>query len=456
MTKNTSNALRQQCPICGTTQPIAARHCTTCGAALSGTPAAIPVQARSRAADRRSPTAITTASLPTRSNWAHDESDLYEGALPAMPRSGLLALIVALALIIGAGILIARSITQQRQDAIAALPTRTATEGAYPTNTPHPTLTLLVIPSTLDLPTITPTIVPPTITATRGPCTQKAQAGDTLSGLAARCGQYSMAVIPTILFDNQMSDPAQLRAGQIVQIPWPTSTGQVVIAANAAASPTPSSNEATLPPGVTWYTVKDKDDAISVAFRFHTTIQFIHDLNPEIADSFSQCDYGQPAGGATCTVQLSIGQRLRVPAPTPTPTRSPIPNGRETAAPSLSPTLNLPYLDKPGDNMLYVLSEQPTLRWGGTGTLGAGQAYLLAVTDVTMGKRYAVVTSGISFQVPIAWQPNDGSRHVYQWSVSIVNSVQQSVMTPITVTPSGSATSSPYSTGVRTFTWQGP
>jgi hypothetical protein len=248
---------------------------------------------------------------------------------------------------------------------------------------------------------------------------------------------------------NDMTDAAQLQVGQTVRIPWPTPTGATGGQAIAVGKGTPTvqavSNEPTLPAGVAWYTVLKGDSAISIAYKFHATIKILHDLNPEIASDFSQCDYGLPAGGQTCSVRLSEGERLRVPIPLPTPTMSPTPNGSETATPLASATFDAPYLVGPGDNMLYGPAEFPVLRWGASGALLPGQVYLVTVQDVTANVTYQVTTTDTSYQVSYDWQPTDGSRHIYNWSVSVA-----------TTGTNGTPTPAAFVTETRMFTWQGP
>jgi LysM repeat protein len=323
-----------------------------------------------------------------------------------------------------------------------------------PTNTgaptSSPTITQAVQAPTLALATVT--IVPPspTITPTRGPCIQKAKSGDTLSALAARCGQYGSAVIATILDQNGMKDPGQLQVGQVVQIPWPTATGAANApdAAVAKGSVTsPANAEPTLMPGQAWYTVKKDDSAISIAYKFHATIKILHDLNPEIASDFTQCDYGQAAGGQGCSVRLTEGERIRVPVPLPTATLTVTPNGSETATPSGTPTFNAPSSISPGDNSVFDEADYPVLRWSASDKLGPGQAYLVTVRDDTAQVIHTATTTDLSFTVPRDWQPNDGTRHQYEWSISVVTLSANGTGTP---QPSG------YSTETRSFVWVSP
>ncbi len=469
----------QQCPICRALQPIEATRCTHCGAALLG----VPVSATQISSPTQTRLKQTDPLPPSPGNWDDGETDLHEGSLPAFPLAGLLVLLVTLGIISGTVFLLMRRGDSQP---VSTAPTETATEpiseptslplpgtviaGLATSNTPTPpratmpptntriappTLTpsitaLVEIPSitALPLPTVTPIPPSPTITPTRGPCMQKAKAGDTLGALAARCGQYGQAVIQIILETNNMTSPAQLQVGQIVEIPWPTPTGAP--AGNTRAAGTPNGVEAanvepTLPAGVMWHVVKKGENAIIIAAKYNATIKILHDLNPEISQSFSQCDYGLPAGGKDCTVNLSENQRIRVPAPTPTATLSPTLTGSETATPTATATFNAPNSDRPEDNWLYSPTDLPVLSWTASGTLGAGQVYLITVKDLTINRLYVVSTKDTSFQVPPEWQPTDGKRHEFSWSVSVAQ-----------LNSSGTPVPTAYTTETRTFTWQGP
>src|SRR5207237_4642274 len=139
--------------------------------------------------------------------------------------------------------------------AVASGPTDVPTAGSPPpaTNTLPPTNTKNAVMPTMNIATVTPAPPSPTITPTRGPCTQKAQKGDTIYGMAARCGHKSLAVVDLILEMNNMKDASQLQIGQVLMIPWPTPTGAPESNNAAATQGTSSGNaEPTLPAGVGW------------------------------------------------------------------------------------------------------------------------------------------------------------------------------------------------------------
>jgi hypothetical protein len=188
-----------------------------------------------------------------------------------------------------------------------------------------------------------------------------------------------------------------------------------------------------------WYTVKPNENIVSVAFDNLTDVQTLSQLNPEI--TFSQCDFGNPAGGPECTVMIYAGQQIRVPAPTPTATLSPTRSGSETPTPSLTPTFNAPSALSPMDRILFRSGELITLRWVGSGTLSDGETYRVRVEDLTSGQTYTADTTDLSFILPNDWQGQVGQRHDYRWTISVI-----SLANP----------DNPYfTTEPRLFTWEG-
>jgi hypothetical protein len=467
--------------------------CSECGAALPGYPTMISTPTR---VDQKAIVPPLVPPVPPRSEWDEGEDDLFEGSLPGLPLRGIAVLAVALLLIAGAIFLIyqrnitagstieaAASIEATSAFEISATPDGTnatippidgspaavamretdtilsITATALvrprstipPTNTRRPTITPtdapFVPPPTLDIPTVTP--IPPTatLTPTRGPCIQKAKQGDTLSALMARCGVYSSDAVQTVLELNGLKDTISLQIGQSIEIPWPTPTGGAPVADGADVTPDPAAMidaEPTLQPGLAWHTVGKNDSAITIAFRYGTTIKILNDLNPEISSSFLQCDPGVPMGGPDCIVTLQPGQRLRVPVPMPTPTLSPTPNGSETPTPTPTPTFNAPYLISPGSNMLFQSTEYPVLRWSASDRLSPGQVYLVMLKDKTAGKMWRIPVREMFYPLTPEIQPADGKRHEFEWSVGI--GVETNGVIP---------DSTSYVTETRTFVWQG-
>jgi hypothetical protein len=402
-----------------------------------------------------------TETLP---DWALGDADLNEGLLPRAPVNGLFIgcaligaiLILALFLISRQGTAVTSGPETSTPDQTGTLPAvvllDTPGSGSLTPVVPPPTNTRIVVMPTMAFDTVTP--MPPTLTVTptRGPCIQVASQGDTLSGLAARCGFQDMTlVIPEVLRINNMQSAAELQIGQSVEIPWPDELGAEAGAEAASGDATvdpaiatsdPMSLEPTLPPGVTWYTVKTGDTALSIVLELDINIRILRDLNPEM--SFDTCDFGQVGGGPSCNVMVFEGQRVRVPAPTPTATMPPTLTGSETAMPTATPTYNAPFSISPSENMLFETFELPTLRWVASGVLRQDEVYLLTVDDRTGGVLYYVTTRDLSFQAPPEWQPTDGRRHVFAWNVAVAR------LQPGTNTAAPTA----FKTETRTFTWE--
>jgi hypothetical protein len=322
----------------------------------------------------------------------------------------------------------------------------------------------------------TVTLPPPTSTntPTPGPCTHKVQPGDDLITIAFKCGHRSLDVIPLILTLNNLSAPDMINVGQDILVPWPTETptasgdagqggaimvdsagapsdqvafatptaivvpGLEIAAAPSRAAPTERPT-ATLLPGVAWHVIQPDENIVAIAFAYNTDVQVLSQLNPEI--TFSQCDFGNPAGGPDCSVMIYAGQQMRVPAPTPTPTLSPTLSGSETALPTPTPTYNAPSALSPADHTLFVSDDLITLRWVGSGTLGTGDMYRVRVEDLTTRDVYTADTAELFFILPQEWQGQDGQRHDYRWMISVIRSDDPN--RPY------------YTTKPRLFTWEG-
>ena len=175
-----------------------------------------------------------------------------------------------------------------------------------------------------------------------------------------------------------------------------------------------------------WYTVQPNENIVGIAFAKQHRCSGALAVEP--GNHLSQCDFGNPAGGPECTVVIYAGQQIRVPAPTPTPTLSPTFSGSETATPTLTPTFNAPSALSPADRALFMKNELITLRWVASGTLSEGETYRVRVEDMTTGKVYSSDTTDLSFILPSDWQGQDGQRHDYRWTVSVIR-----LMTPITL-----------------------
>jgi hypothetical protein len=343
----------------------------------------------------------------------------------------------------------------------ALVPTREDNTAAIATNTPH---------STLYLPTVTP--APPTSTYTRtptetptaSPCTQEVQQGDDLFALVFRCGhRHYEDVINLVVEINSLADPSRIQIGQVLEIPWPTSTpgpNQVaaeevertdesslgggagewpLIGEDAPQTGLSATPTETLQPGVMWHRVLKDENVIVIAYRYGVNVEVLSQLNPEIP--FSQCDFSLDTGGAACTVLLIEGQLIRVPAPTPTPTLSPTSSGSETPTPTTTPTFNAPNALSPENRASFQRQELITLRWVATGTLAPGQAYRVEVSDQTSGSYFTANTRELFFIIPEGWQGQDSQPHEYQWMISVIDTNDPN--NPV------------FTTEARTFRWQG-
>lgn len=471
--KRPSGDAQQQCPICGAGQPLSARKCSICGAVLPGelTPATPlpPVEAPGDAADSRVPR--------PRYDPALGDDDLYVGDLAGRMWRVILVgcVVLALALGLGLGMAISR-VDLNGDDQDGGGQARVEDLATRPTVPPTATSRATVVVSTptrtpdtmLRLPTVTPAPPTPTDSPTPGPCYQTAQSGDTVLGMAYRCGHRDMDVVPLILDINAMDSPEELQLGQTLEIPWPTPTpggetptvppsgaGTGGVAGDAvSATPEVRLNEfgtpdaliqyqnvePTLRPGLAWHTVSLGETILSIATQYDTTLETLSQINPEVP--FLQCDYGIATGGENCSVMLYEGQRVRVPVPLPTLTPTSTPAGTLTPTPTASPTFNAPFLLAPEPGARFRSDEMVTLRWGGTGTLGPDDRYIVRVHDLTTGEAYVATVREPTYILPGGWQPDDRHRHTFEWTVSVG-----------TVDAQNTVLSEDHETDARQFTW---
>lgn len=459
----------QQCPICGSVQPLAARVCPICGAALSGeqVPVTVPKPDAAPAKD---------GTPRPRYDPASGDDDLYVGELAGkMWRLVVAGVAVALILVVaGVGMIAFRSQGDDPQDADSVRvediptggptvpPTATARAAAQtPTETPtrRPTMALA---------TVTPAPPTATDTPTPGPCMQTAQEGDTVYGMASRCGHVDLSIVDLILEINDMDSPNELQINQVLEIPWPTPTpggepteeaapeGDAPDDGEGVGEGTPEvyynefgtpdalayyqNLEPTLRPGQAWHTVQTGETIVAIAFEYGVGLETLSQINPEVP--FLQCDFGSPTGGENCSVMLYEGQRIRVPVPLASETPTPTPVGTLTPTPTHTPTFNAPYPVMPDDGAHYNADQIVTLRWGGTGTLGENEKYRVRVRDMDTGMEYTALVSEPLYVVPGGWQPADRERHTFEWTVSIAQvDDQQNVV------------SEDHVTDAREFTW---
>lgn len=435
------------CPICGTRNSAKAATCTMCGTSLAHIEVVIP-EAQSAA-----PGVYTAPEY----DFRHGETDLMETKLGrAAGVYYVLLMVIITALSLGLLILAAVPLLSGMNDNNAQ-PTAQLVE----TTAPQATMMLITVTPAPPTPTFTtaptPTI-PITPSPTPEPCIQEVRAGEGLIEVISRCGHRDLDVLTPVATLNGISSGGAIQAGQRIVVPWPTPTTDP----NAVPTETPELTESasgavgfvlagsdfdeesvfqptatpTLMPGLQWHIVQPGETMLDLIFIYGVTMRILSELNPEI--TFSQCDFGEIGGGTACTVQLSIGQYVRVPAPPPTATIQPSPSGSETATPSATATYNAPSLVRPGNLAPFGRDELVTLRWVTTATLAPGETYRLNVQDETAGIAYEVLLTGTEYTLPEEWQGQDGQSHTYRWNVSVLNA-------------NGEAT---FTSETRTFTWQ--
>ncbi len=465
----------QQCAICGARQSLSTRKCSICGAVLPGHPTSlVPLP---RINEERQKPKVPTLQYDS----SVGEDDLYAGDLGGRAGRYVLIAAVCAALIIGLGIGVVltglgsgdASGSKEPQEA-ALLQAGTERPTVPPTATPRGSTP--AAPSATRYPTmafVTVTPAPPTETDTPepGPCIQVAQQGDTVYGMAIRCGHLDMAVVDLILQMNNLSSANQLQLGQQLTIPWPTVTpGGPVTEAPApdgnsdsglfvTATPgviynefgTPNSLamyqsvEPTLRPGQAWHTVVLGETIDSIVLDYSlpdapVTVEMLSQINPEVA--FLQCDYGLQLGGPNCSVMLYEGQQIRVPVPLPTQTPTPSPVGTLTPTPTGTATFNAPFADSPADKAHYNADQMVTLRWGATGSLNGGERYIVRVIDQTNGDQHLAAVTDTMYVLPGGWQPSDREEHTFEWTISVGR-----------IDAQNNVVSEQHITQPRTFTW---
>lgn len=420
-------------------------------------------------------------------DFRYGETDLYEDAFRRKGQTylGALALFLGTLMCVGVVLMLSPLLTRvaQEQATNAGNSADTNGEGSsasgnngggglfQTTNTPRPTIALVTVtpgPPTLTR-TLTPSLTPTeTIEPTRAPCIQVVGAGEGLLDVAYRCGHvdYSMAIVPEIVELNDLSSEIDIREGQSLTIPWPTTQpdpndpsdsgdgafiGEVAMAggggglseediiATQAVDPFFLPTE-TLPPGIMYHYVSAGEDISKIIFDYKTSIDVLQQLNPEI--TFSQCEFGVVTGGPRCVVILNIDQEVRVPAPTPTATLSPTPSGSETPTPTPTATFNAPSPVSPSNRAFFRRDEFVTLRWVGSAALSGGQVYRVTLDDITRGLAFSADTTDLFYVLPSLWQgPGRDNRYEYRWTVSVVNPDAPNKLN--------------YTTDPRTFTWEG-
>ena len=422
------------CPICEARNHRNAALCATCGATIA------------EVAPRQDTHADETRS--DLYDYRYGETDLAESSLVSRGRIGGVILLVLVVIVAGIAALIAFAPGLSDSRMAIARPSDTAhpTRIAGPSVTPGtPTTTFTASP----LPTDTPTLMP-----TPAPCVRKVAEGDSLIAIVSRCGHTSLAILPTVMALNGITDETRVQIGQEIVVPYPSPAVDPSAATESNASASVASEEdrlerlafdpfaptltPTLLPGLMWHVVQLDEDMIYIAAVYDTDVKVLSDLNPEI--NFLLCDFSEVYGGPECTVQLSVNQHIRVPAPTPTATPLQLDSGIATATPPPTATFNAPIAQSPANEAYFSPFEQVTLRWVGTGRLAADEVYQVDFTNMDSGQRFQANTHELFLIVPATWQSQDAESHRYSWQVSVLNTDTDTIT---------------FMTEARTFVWQG-
>jgi len=422
------------CPICEARNHRNAALCATCGTTIADI---LPRQD----SDEGEPRAEIY-------EFRYGETDLAESSLAFRGRVGSAILLILIIIATGVVAFIALAPRLRENEVTSVHPTITVrpTRIAGPTvtpGTPIATFTASPLPSAI-----------PTQTPSPAPCVRKVAEGDSLIAIVSRCGHSSLAILPTVMALNDITDETRVQIGQEIIVPRPSPTVDPASANASADSASASSKEdqlerlafdpfaptltPTLLPGLMWHVVRPDQDMIYIAAIYETNMKILADLNPEI--NFPLCDFSEVYGGPECTVQLSVDQHIRVPAPTPTMRTIPAALGSETPTPRPTATFNAPIAQSPANEAYFSPFEQVTLRWVGTGWLDTNEVYRIDFTNMDSGARFQADTRELFWIVPAEWQSQDAESHRYSWQVSVLNTVSNTI---------------DYMTEVRTFVWQG-
>lgn len=427
------------CPICETRNQRGAVLCASCGTSLAN----VAPQMSSRPAE------------PTETIYDYrlGESDLAEESLN---RAGRIMSVFLILLILAAAALAAfHMLSMRASDSGAADAARPPT--AKPPHIAGPTVTHGPPTATYtSSPIPTP---PPTDTLTPSPCLRKVAPGDSLIAIVSRCGHRNLAILPTVMKLNGITDETRIQIGQEIVVPLPSPTHDpadseappIESEIDSASAKTGAERVAllafdpfaptltpTLLPGLMWHIVQPDENMIVIALQYETNAKALSDLNPEI--EFSLCDFGLAYGGPECTVPLQQGQFIRVPAPTPTITPVPTASGSETPTPRPTATFNAPIAQSPPDGAFFAPREQVTLRWVATGRLSSTDAYRVVLSNTDTGASYDAETNELFFIVPSEWGPKDENSQYYSWQVSVLNTITGGIS---------------HSSPPRAFIWQG-
>lgn len=286
-----------------------------------------------------------------------------------------------------------------------------STATATSTATAPPTLTF----------TATPTETPEPTATELPPVDYTIQSGDTCIKIALKFN-VSVASIITVNGGLINADCSNLSVGTVLKVPQPT--------------PTPTSMPtATLPAGLSTavprltYTIRSGDTLAGIARFYGLTIVDLMQVNG-LADAATIRE------GQILVIPLELAV---TPGPTPTATQPP-------PYPAPQP-LN------PRDGEVVLGAETVSLQWAAVSQLRPGEYFQVVVEDVTANSARILrdQVTDTKYIIPAAFQPQDGTPHVYRWSVTTVRQrPAASPDQPALFDPAGAASLD------RTFVWSGP
>lgn len=348
MPQESTSQKSQICPTCGTRLSENATRCLVCGTELK-------TKAATKA--KKADTVVQASRMP--------EVTL---SLPA----ALAALVIVLLIgAIGVYFLLSSGATGASLVTPTAMRTATATATVTPTATEAPTGT--------PIPTETP--LPPFDYTVRS--------GETCGVIAA---SFKVSV-QSIIIANQLSSECFVSVGQVLKIPYPTSTP----APPPTAIPNAATQTAQACEKVT-YTVQTNDTLSSIAANYNIPQDAIKFYNGLASDNVLL--------GTTLVIPLC--ERFATPGPTPTPTLPP---------PYPAPNLLLP----PDGAALTLANDVAILQWALVGALRENERYQVVVEDVTSGQlRITEYVTDTKFIVPTSFRPNDNLAHLIRWWVTTV------------------------------------
>lgn len=334
-------------------------------------------------------------------------------------------------------------------------PTAIPTEGptASLTSSPSPAITpgtpIPPLPEASLRPVVTSPVLAPTgagstpvaqlPTATPQVCCITAKAGDTLGGLASRCG-YDYSALQAIRDYNGMSNNNIDPGKQYCMPPYtptPTPPGYAETqAAIASAFPTLATKG---PSVLATYVIKEKQGILDILIDTGVSMAELCALNPPPALNCAGCDLVSPLS-PKCRPVLRAGQALKIPGPPPTLTITPTFTGNETATPT--PLFGQPIVVSPVQRSTQ--SGPVQLMWMPVGILQPAQFFLIEYDNSALGQSYQWRTQTNSFRVPKELEPPAGQTYTINWRISVARDGEQGVYVQL----------SRWS-DIFTFTWTG-